>query len=385
MKNILYLSIFALALLSSCKKASEETTTKHQETERHDDDIHITKTQFEANAMLLESLTRKNFLEVVKTTGVIDVPPQSKEIISSFSGGYVKSSTLLIGDKIKKGQALVTIENPKFVEIQQEYLEVLAQLSYLKNEYERQKILFDEQITSQKNYLKAQSEYKIKLAIYNGKRKQLRMLNINPTSVERGKITSIITIYATISGSVTKINVSKGTYVSPADEIMEIVNTDHIHIELTVFEKDVMKIKKGQEISFQIPETSKKVFDAKVHLIGTVIDKNTRTVKVHGHLHEGKKNTFAIGMFVDAEIELTSKEAFAIPEEAIINEGGNAHILVLAKKENNNYIFEMTKIETGKKHNGFVEIISKNIKPTDKIITKGAYDLIKNEGGGHSH
>jgi cobalt-zinc-cadmium efflux system membrane fusion protein len=385
MKNILFITIFSFALLSSCKKTSEDTTDKHQETEHHDDHIKVTQEQFDANAMQLETLTKQRFPKVVKATGMIDVPPQSIEVITSFSGGYIKKSALLIGDKVKKGQALVTIENPEFVEMQQEYLEIAAQLSYLKSEYERQKTLFDEQITSQKSYLKAQSEYKTKLAMYNGKRKRLRMLNINPTSVEQGKITSVITLYATISGSVTKVNVSKGTYVSPADEIMQIVNTDHIHIELTVFEKDVMNIKEEQHISFKIPEASNKIFEAEVHLVGTVIDETTRTVKVHGHLHEDEKNTFAIGMFVDAEIELSNKTALAILEDAILEDDHETHVLVLEHQENGNYTFKKVEVEVGKKHKGFVEIISDNIKPTDKILTKGAYALVGVEGGGHNH
>lgn len=385
MKNILFTLLFSLALLSSCKKNSEEKTETHQETEHHDEDIKVTQAQFESSAMKIETLSNQNFPELVKTTGMIDVPPQSKEVITSFLGGFIKNSALLIGDKVKKGQSLVTIENPEFIEIQQEYLEIAAQLSYLKNEYERQKTLFDEQITSQKSFLKAESQYKTKLAIYNGLQKKLRMLNINPSSVEQGKITSVITLYASISGSVTKVNVSKGTYVSPADEIMEIVNTDHIHIELTVFEKDVMKIKEEQKIIFKIPEASNEIFEAEVHLVGTVIDETTRTIKVHGHLHDDKSHNFAIGMFVDAEIELNNIEAIAIPEDALIDEDGNAHILVLEKQENNSYTFNMVEVEIGKKHHGFVEIISKNIKLTDKIVTKGAYDLVKGDGGGHSH
>jgi cobalt-zinc-cadmium efflux system membrane fusion protein len=385
MKNTLYITIFSLALLTSCKNTSEEKVATAQETEHTEKDIQVTQAQFESNHMKLEILTIQNFPEIVKTTGMIDVPPQNKEVITTFSGGYVKNSALLIGDKVKKGQALITIENPDFVEMQQEHLEISEQLSYLKNEYERQKTLFDEQITSQKSYLKAQSDYKTKLAMYNGMRKKLRMLNINPNAVEQGKITSTITLYASISGSVTKVNVSKGSYVSPADAIMEIVNTDHIHIELTVFEKDIMKIKEEQKINFKIPEATNDTFEAEVHLVGTSIDETTRTVKVHGHLHDDEKHNFAIGMFVDADIEVTSKQAMAIPEEAVVEEDDETHVLVLETQEDGNYIFEMIEVKVGKKYNGYVEIISENIKSTDKILTKGAFSLVGGEGGGHSH
>ncbi len=386
MKNILYIITFSLVILSSCKKSTDENTvTKTQEAEHNDESIEVTKAQFESNHMKLGTLSKQLFPKVVKATGMIDVPPQSKEVITSFSGGYVKKSPLLIGDKVKKGQALVIIENPDFIEMQQEYLEVYEQLSYLENEYSRQKKLFEEKISSEKKYLKAQSEYKTKLAIYNGLDKKLEMLNINPSSVKQGKITSYITLYASISGSVTKVNVSKGTYVSPADEIMEIVNTDHIHIELAVFEKDVMNIKEDQHISFKIPEASDKTYEAEVHLVGTVIDETTRTIKVHGHLHDDTNHYFAVGMFVDAKIELTSKEAVAIPLDAILEEEGNTYLLVSETQQDDGYTFKMVEVEVGKQYNGFVEIVSKNIKMSDRILVKGAYALVGGEGGGHSH
>lgn len=380
MKNLLYITIFLLLLFTNCKKTSEEKTVKSQEKASQETEIKITKTQFETNNMALGTITTQAFPELIKTTGMIDVPPQNKEVITSFIGGYIKNSNLLIGDKVKKGQALVTIENPEFVEIQQKYLEAAEQLTYLKNEYERQKTLFEEQITSQKNYLKAQSNYKTKLAMYNGLRKKLQMLNINPTNVEKGKIVSLITLFSSIEGSITKINVSKGSYVSPADEIMEIINAEHIHIELTVFEKDVMKIKEGQKINFKITEASNETFEAEVHLVGTSIDESTRTVKVHGHLHKDVKNTFAIGMFVDADIEITNKQAKALPEDAIIEREGEFVVLVL-KNNTNGFTFNVKKVNIGKKHNGFVEIISENIKPTDKMLIKGGFSLIKGEVG----
>jgi membrane fusion protein, heavy metal efflux system len=149
--------------------------------------------------------------------------------------GYVKRNPLLVGDAVKKGQALITLENPEYIEIQQEYLEVAEQLKFLKADFERQETLFEEQVTSEKRFLQAESEYRRNLAMFNGLKQKLQMLNINPAAVEQGKITSEITIYAPISGSITAVDVSKGTFVGPQDRIMEIVEKEHMHLELNSF------------------------------------------------------------------------------------------------------------------------------------------------------
>ncbi len=83
--------------------------------------------------MQLGTLTEQAFNEIVKTTGFIDVPPQNKASVSTFLGGYVKRTPLLVGDKIRKGQLVATLENTEYVELQQQYLEVAEQLNYLKS------------------------------------------------------------------------------------------------------------------------------------------------------------------------------------------------------------------------------------------------------------
>jgi cobalt-zinc-cadmium efflux system membrane fusion protein len=389
MKNNIYIIaiIISSLFIFSCKNKSQNTLQKPLlKTEKHEDEIIVTKEQYKANNIQLGSLQKKHFPVLVKASGMIDVPPQSKQIISSFYGGTIKKSNLLIGDKVHKGQALVTIENPEFISLQQDYLETKEQLDYLKNEYERQKILFNENIISKKKYLQAKSNYNKIKASYKGLKQKLQVLNINITNVEKGNFVSFITLYSKISGYITKVNVSTGTHIEPNNVILEIVNTDHIHIELVVFEKDVMKIKKGQYINFKIPEISNKIYQAEVYLVGAQIDNQTRTVKVHGHLHDEKKNSFAIGMFVEAEIETSSKENYALPEEAIVENEGVDVVIVLEKETDKAYVFEPIPIKKGMVYSGFTEIISDIVKPDNKIIIKGAFDLVGAEdGGGHSH
>jgi len=379
MKNIIYISILLFGLfVTSCSDKKQEVLNQQKSEENHDEhqEIVVTKAQFTENNMQLGSLVKKHFPEVVKASGTIDVPPQNKQIVSSYYGGNILKSNLLIGDKVRKGQALVTIENPEFVTMQQEYLEVKENLEYLKNEYQRQKTLFEEKITSQKKYLQAKSKYNSQLAMYNGLKRKLQMLRININKVEAGEFTSNITLYAKINGYITKVNVSTGTNISPNDVILEVVNTNHIHVELNVFEKDVMQIKEGQLITFKIPDASNNVFKAEVHLVGTQIDETTRTIKVHGHLVDEKKNKFAIGMFVDANIETSSKEAYALPEEAVVEIEGEHTILQLEKQENDKYIFEPVIVQIGANYDGYVSIVSKNIQPNDKILIKGAFSLL---------
>lgn len=381
-KNI-YILLTAL-VLSACGNSEKQTDNKAEATDK--DLIVIAKSQFESEKMQLGTFTLQDFNKTIKVNGMIDVPPQNRAKVSTFSGGFIKKTPLLIGDKVKKGQLLVTLENTEFVELQQQYAETSEQLVFLKSEFDRQKTLFDEKITSKKNYLKAESTYKSAVANYNGLRQKLKMMNIDPKSVEKGNFTSQINIYAPINGTVSKVNVSNGMYVSPADNILEIVDTHHLHLELSVFEKDILNIKKGQSILFRIPEASEETFKADVYLVGTTIDETSRTVKIHAHI-ENEEANFVVGMFAEAQIITDTKKSMALPNEAIGEIENGFYALGLKKQDDSNYTFEKIKLEIGKQTEDYVEVLNSDTLKGKEILVHGAFMLFNESegGGGHSH
>jgi cobalt-zinc-cadmium efflux system membrane fusion protein len=368
--KILTLSII-LSILG-CGNSENEADISIQQS---DDRIKISNEQFKQNKMALGSLEEKVFPIRVKVNGMIDVPPENKAVVNSIASGYIKTIPLLVGNIVKKGQKLATIESPEFVRMQQEYMEVKEQLNYLKSEYERQKTMFKEDIISTKVFLKAERDYKVANAQYSGLKKQLSMLNISPSSVEQGQITSVISLYAPISGSITAVSVSRGTYVSPTTAILEIIDNDHIHLELAVFEKDIMSVKKDQNIAFSIPEVSDQTYQAKVYLVGAAIAAN-RTIKVHGHPQDDSQH-FLTGMFVNAEIITDTSTAIALSENAFVSLENATYVLVLDEEKGANLYFKQVKVQTGKTANGFTELIdSKALNKTDKVLISGAFSLI---------
>lgn len=369
MKKLLYIIALTLVLFS-CKES------KTEEVEQKDNGLTtVTSAQFKSSGMEIGTPTEQDFDVTVKASGKIDVPPQNRAKVNTFMGGYVKSTTLLVGNKVTKGQALLTLQNTEFLDIQKEYMEVAEQLNFLKSEYDRQKTLYDEKITSQKNYLKAESEYRRAKAMHQSLRAKLVLLNINPRNVEKGILTSTITIFSPITGDIVIMNANVGMYVAPSDVILEIVDTDHLHLELAVFEKDILNVKIGQKIHFKVPEASKDIFNAEVHLVGKSIEGNDRTINIHGHLDDAIKQKLLTGMFVEAEIIIDSKKGLAIPSEALVTEN-NKNFVLLLDNEKNGYSFKKVSVTVGEKSENFVEILPNTvINASSRILTKGVFDL----------
>jgi cobalt-zinc-cadmium efflux system membrane fusion protein len=357
MKANLKILIFLLAIslqMTSCKEKNPDTDSSIEITE-NTILLKISKQEFVEADMKFDSVSMAPFPSVISAIGTIEVPPNGRATVNAFMGGYVKDFPLLVGDQVQKGQRLLTLENLEFLQLQQDYLETRQKMSYLKSEYERQEQLYEEKINSQKVFLKAQNDYENIKIKHQGLRQKLIAIQINPDQLNAENMKSTARIQSPISGSISRVFVNTGSYVDPSDPIMEIVNASHLHLEIQIFEKDAIRIEKGQEIRFRVPEYSNNTYQAEVHLIGKSIDED-RTVQVHAHLDETQKEKFIPGMFIQAEIlaEESLKPALAV--EALTEIEGRFYILELVDEDEADYVFRKTEVSKGRSRKGLTEV-----------------------------
>ncbi len=359
-----------LFLFNACK---EETTTTPETS--NPNILEVSEPQFARSKMELGTLQMDSFEQTTAVTGTVDVPPSNKAIISSFLGGYVKSCGLQVGEEVKKGQTLLVLENPLYVDIQKEYIQIAQQIKYLKSEYERQKLLHEEKISSEKNFFKAESDYLQAQGMLRTLEEKLRLLHIEPKTVLKGKITSQIAVKATISGTLSVVNAAVGAFKTDAETIIEIIDTKALQLQLTVFEQDIIKIKKGQTLYFNVSNDASKTFQSKVDLVGKSIQNQERTVLVFSNLDASLKENFIAGMFVEAKIVTSQKSGFSLPKEAIWMENDKAYILV-QQPTSQKYQFKKTKVILGTQTEDKVEILPQaNLNEQTKILIKGVFEM----------
>lgn len=369
MKNLLLLLIIT-AFLSACSNSS--SIEKEEKTIENAALITVSVEQFKTNEMTLIQPVKVPFSEMLTANGYIDVPPEFKASISTYYAGYVKKITLIEGNFVKKGQLLFQLENPEYLQMQQEYLESKEQLEYLKNEYERQKALAEEQIAAQKEYLKAKSNYLVTKTICDGSAKKLALLGISVASLTSENIRSVVNIYAPISGYVSEIHVTQGKVLNPDEVAMTITNTEHLHAELQVFEKDIDGIKIGQKIVYTIGNQK---FGGDVHLISRQVSNEKRTVSVHGHLDEGGHlSNLYPGMYVQAQIAKSSANKLAIPESAVVELDNAFYILVKQNADDKNINFKKLILTNPVFSNEYVA--APEIREDMNILDEGAFDVL---------
>ncbi|MHC4453440.1 MAG: efflux RND transporter periplasmic adaptor subunit [Planctomycetota bacterium] len=381
MTKILIAIAFNTLLFSGCNNRSEISEIEKHHHEEAENVVEITPTQYKVAGIELGRLERKNLGSVIKVNGKLEAPPQNLVSISAVMGGFVKNTSLLEGSRVKKGEVVVVIEHPEYIHLQQDYLDSDSKLTYLELEYERQRGLREKNVSSEKIFQRTTADYKSMKVRVNALEETLALIGINVKQLkESEKISRTITIYSPIDGYVSKVNVNIGKYVNPADVMFEIVNTEHLHVELTVFEKDISKVKEGQRIRFTLPNEDDKERLAVVYLIGRAINEN-RIVKVHGHLDK-EEEQYLPGMYISALIEIKNDLVNALPEKAIVQSGGKYYIYIFKEKriENNQEIndFKMIEIQKGVSEGFYTEVILPDTFDinSDKIVLKGAYSLL---------
>lgn len=366
MKRIIY-SLIILTLFASCgnKKTVEETHQTLQE-----EIVTLNDAQLKNASIAFGKLEEKNISSVLRVNGVIQVPPQNKVSISIPFGGYLKSTKLLTGMQVKKGEIIAVLEDQQYIELQRDYLTTKAQLVFAKQEFERQKELNESKASSDKVYQQALAEYTSLDIQLKSLAEKLKLIGINPSKINAGNISKSIGIPSPTDGFVAKVNVNIGVYVNPADVLFEIVDPSDIHLELTVFEKDLNKFFIGQKVVAFTNSNPDKKYDCEVILIGKDFS-NDRGLEIHCHFDNYDKSLIP-GMFMNAEIEVKSQRVYALPSDAVVSYGNKEYIFI--SKTNNQ--FEIREVSTGSVENGFTEILSPQHLQNQTIVTKGAYTLL---------
>ncbi|WP_429262709.1 efflux RND transporter periplasmic adaptor subunit [Mucilaginibacter sp. 3215] len=369
MKSIIYLSVITI-LLTACgeKKPATDNTDKAENTNI----VTLTDAQLKNASILTGKLEQREISSVLKLNGKIDVPPQNMVSISVPLGGYLKSTKLLPGMHVNKGEAIAMIEDQQYIQLQQDYLTAKARIGYLENEYNRQKDLNQSKASSDKVFQQAEAEYRSQQVLISSLAEKLQLIGINVRTISASKISRSVNIYSPITGFVSKVNVNIGKYVSPTEVLFELVNPTDIHLALKVYEKDLDKLYIGQKLVAYTNNQPAKKHEAEILLIGRDLSAD-RNADVHCHFETYDK-TLVPGTYMNAEVQVKNTKAYAIANEAIVQFEGKQYIY----KVIGNRQFEMTEVNTGESENGFTEILlpTKAMTANTVFVTKGVYSLL---------
>jgi len=390
MKKIIYINsafifVFFLALVS-CNSDNKSGTENKEEEILPENIVELREDQIKLANIDTAAFLERSLSGSLKVNGLVIVSPQSLATVCFPLGGYVKSTSLIPGTYVRKGQTLAILENQEFIKIQKDFLEAKSKLEYATSEFNRHTELYKDNVYSEKNLQQVTSEYKILKAEVKALEQQLKLIGINPSKLDVEDISSSVAIVSPIAGFVKTVNVNIGKNVTSSDVLFEIINSDKLLLELTLFEKDAHKVAIGQKIHFFINDENEQ-HDAVIYQTGKFVGTD-KTYKVYATVSSVCKNVIP-GMYTNAIIEASRNEVTAVPKEAVVSFDDKDYIFVFEKNKieggKNFTEYRMVEVKIGVTDGSYTEVIlPDDVDPKIiKVVVKGAYNLLsakKNAG-----
>jgi RND family efflux transporter MFP subunit len=375
-------SLFA----SSCNREGRPSAAEAEAEILPEDIVELRDDQIRLAGIELGSIKMQTLSNTIKVNGVVTVAPRNLATVCIPMGGFIKSTNLLPGNYVSKGETLAIIENQEFVDLQQNYLEAKNRLSYAKAEYDRHTDLYKDDVYSEKNVQQVEVEYKNLAALVKSLEQKLLMTGIDPEGLTADNISSSVSLRSPISGYLRSVNVNIGKFVSPTEVLFEVVNSDRLYLELTLFEKYAEKAAIGQKVRFSLNNGSSE-YEAIITQTGKSVG-DDKTLKVFADV-TGRCENVLPGMYVNANILESGSETATLPSEAVVSFDDKNYIFVFAgnKEEDGKPFAEyrMVEVQKGISSSGYTEIILPEGSDlhASEIVIRGAYNLLsakKNAG-----
>jgi cobalt-zinc-cadmium efflux system membrane fusion protein len=296
--KVIYITLAAMLLTAGCsnfkKEGPEQTSESKPRIEQAEPE---TKDTVKVDAVTSATSMAKE----TSFNGIFILSPQYHVSVTLYMDGIVKNTSLLPGKYVQKGELLATLENPAFIDLQQNYMDASAQCEYLETEYKRQEALSKEEAASQKKFQQSKADYLSMKSRKDAAAAQLTMLGVSPQSLNTNGIVPLLEVRASISGYISNLQMNTGKHITAGEPLCEIIDKDNTLIKLTVYEKDISKIKSGNKIEFKINGAGDETFSGEIISVGQSVDNVNRSLEVYARVMKNNE-LFRPGMYVNAQI-----------------------------------------------------------------------------------
>jgi RND family efflux transporter MFP subunit len=380
------LLFIVLVLAVSCSGNKHQTVETAMSEELPDSIVELRADQVKMAEIQLGNFETRSMGKILKVNGKVTVAPQNSATVCIPFGGFIKSTSMIPGNPVEKGQLLAIVSNQEFIDIQRGYLEAKNKLSFAEADFKRHNVLYQNDVYSEQNLQQVTVEYKNLKAELKSLEQKLVMIGLDPEKLTEDNISSEVNLVSPLKGYLKTVNINVGKFVSTTDVLFEIVNTDKLMLELVLFEKDADRVSAGQRLTFFINDESE-THEAVVYQTGKAVN-DDKTIKVFAVVTSYCRNVLP-GMYVNAFIEESKDTVTVLPSEAIVSFNDKDYIFVYGKdKEEAGKPFteyKMVEVTKGIVSAGYTEVRLPNWfgKVGARVVIKGAYNLLsakKNAG-----
>ncbi len=370
------ITFVGFSFLSQSK--AETSESENQEEEIDFQNIPLSEKQVKAVDLKMGEAQEREMDAMLHVNGSLVLRAQDMGNVSSLMGGIVKNVYVKEGQMVSRGQVVATIENTDVVTLQREYYTAYKESEMARLELDRQKTLASAGAGIKKTLQMSEKNYKVAQANLLGTGRQLQQMGISTKEVAKGKFTTVFPLRAPISGTVSDMQASLGSYADMQTPLMKIRNNHAVECDLNVFEKDIAKVKVGDQVLVSLTNQPGVNVSGRVYGMNQYLNKGTKSVAVHVKLDAKRGAKLFEGMYVSGQIATGRQLCMTLPEKAIVSADGKQYVFALNQQHSKGgtYSFSRHEVTTGVSNNGYTEVaLCKHLKKGQKIVTDNAFYL----------
>ena len=331
-------------------------------------ELTLTSEEAERAGIKVEAMKAQALGETVVVTATI-FPDQDRLVrVSPRIDGRILSAPAKLGDKVRAGQILATLDSVEVGETHAAWTQAQAELRIAEADFKRAESLNAEEIIPRKDFLRAQADRDKAVAALRAASDRLRLLGGAPGAA--GNSVSGFAVTAPFAGTVIEKKVTLGELATPSEPMFTVADLSRVWIQAALPEAALSKVRVGASAKVTVPAYPGETFTGKVGHIGAMLDKDTRTVAARIEVPNAD-GRLKPEMFATATIEAVGekREAIALPDAAIVLLEGKPTIFVFEQGA-----YEAREVEPGERIAGRT-VLKSGVKPGDQVVTEGAYAL----------
>ena len=386
--TILLLTLLSATVQIGCKQTPPATSSANSSP---------TPAPVQSGAIETEIVAQQSIAGVVPATGKILIPENGVAVIGPVNAGRIVRLYAGQGTRVRKGQKLADLESADIDQAEADYLKALAdyqnavrssaaEIKLAQESYDRNKLLYEQKITAGKNLQSAEHDLEVAKAAgensVNGTkaaltaaRRHLLILGLSDATIDalakKTDLAATFSLNSPIDGIVVERNATVGASVGTDANLFKIIDLSRVWIDADVFEKDLPRVRPGQEVKLKVTAFPESTFSGKVILINSVLDPETRTVKVRTEV-ANPDGRLKPDMFANVQIITdVNRAAISIPQSAVLNDEGKTIVFVA---DGDGY--KKRQVQAGIRNNDRVEIVD-GLSAGDKVVVKGNYLLLE--------
>lgn len=370
------ITFVGFSFLSQSK--AETSESENQEEEIDFQNIPLSEKQVKAVDLKMGEAQEREMDAMLHVNGSLVLRAQDMGNVSSLMGGIVKNVYVKEGQMVSRGQVVANIENTDVVTLQREYYTAYKESEMARLELDRQKTLASAGAGIKKTLQMSEKNYKVAQANLLGTGRQLQQMGISTKEVAKGKFTTVFPLRAPISGTVSDMQASLGSYADMQTPLMKIRNNHAVECDLNVFEKDIAKVKVGDQVLVSLTNQPGVNVSGRVYGMNQYLNKGTKSVAVHVKLDAKRGAKLFEGMYVSGQIATGRQLCMTLPDKAIVSADGKQYVFALNQQHSKGgtYSFSRHEVTTGVSNNGYTEVaLCKHLKKGQKIVTDNAFYL----------